>query len=211
MRTFVRESPTVCPSHALLLVLSASLAGCGSAPDTQASFGPPRPGAAAPVAAEEALVAPLYGRAASVDAALPLRQARLDAGDAALQNYEVSIAVRPGGSGEDEVVAAWMTGRNPVSTLTRIRLARSSDGGATFTDVPLQVPPASQHIQVDPVLEYDGVAGRFYLGGMGVDPSGQRTLWLAQTAGASAATFGAAALVPTTSALPDKPWRYPQE
>src|SRR5688572_10967634 len=81
MRTFVRESPTVRPSHALLLVLSASLAGCGSAPDTQASFGPSRAGAAAPVAAEEALVAPLYGRAASVDAALPLRQARLDAGD----------------------------------------------------------------------------------------------------------------------------------
>ena len=197
-------------SLATLVATACTLVACGQARDDRAAYGPPDPRATASPAAPEARVPPAYAPTGkATDATLALRQTRLDAGDATLQNWEVSLAVRAGASADaDEVVASWMTGRQApgVSTVTRMKLARSSDGGGTFAELPLAIPPQSQHIQVDPALELDAATGRFFLAGMGVATDGSRTLWISPSTGPGGAAFAPAAIVPTTNTLPDKPW-----
>lgn len=174
---------------ALLLAAALTvLTACAQVEPRPAGFGPPT---SAPLpfgksfrGKPERLPPPLLPSESRLDAAgLAFTQTRIDPLDPQLQHYEVQLITVPSAQGRPEgVAAAWMTGRSQPdgSTLTRLAVAYSADGGRSF--LPLSVPFSedSTAIQFDPTLAFDSDAQRLLVSVMEQTET-RRTVWLARS------------------------------
>jgi hypothetical protein len=198
----------------LVSAVLMTLAACVQVEPRPAGFGPPT---AAPLpfgkhytGEPERMPPPLLPSESRLDTAgLAFTQTRLDPLDPQLQHYEVQLVSVPSAQGRPEgVAAAWMTGRPQPdgSTLTRLAVAYSTEGGRSF--LPLAVPFSAEEaaIQFDPTLAFDTDAQRLLVGVM-EQTSTRRNLWLARSQqGAPESMLPGREVDPPTLPYVDKGW-----
>lgn len=126
------------------------------------------------------------------------------------QSWESSIVAvehDPSTSSDDEVVVTWMLGLSaPPLTDTRIGLATSRNGGATWTRGELAPPPNATNIQFDPMSTVNPLTGRIHLAAMSrhFTTANQNALWIADKASGAQAFAPSRTLRPATAT--DKGW-----
>ena len=201
---------------AILIAVLLS-AGCAT-PGAVDQFGPPTPAAqpehAIPVMAATERVAPGYlpSRSVPMPKAVRLQQTRIDALDPHVQNWEVELDLLRSGANsadEDELFAAWMTGRPGEGglTTTRVEFARSDDGGRSFTPVQVQSPISQTAIPFDPTVEFDPISRRTYVSIMEQEPAFLRKAWVARSEPGDSLRFARGVLVPRVeNEATDKGW-----
>ena len=141
---------------------------------------------------------------------LRVSRARLDTPDPQMQNYEVQLKVVPARNDRPEgVYAAWMTGRQQPdrSTLTRLALAYSANGGRNFQPIPSPFSDIPGTIHFDPTLEYDPATDSVLVSKLLMNADYKANLWMAKTLPGSPDRIGAGRVVEQPPHLSlDKGW-----
>jgi hypothetical protein len=129
-------------------------------------------------------------------------QVRVDKGT----SFSVETAALSLPSNPSEVFAAWYDGRQipgTPNTLTRLAMAASKDGGQTWNESLLDVPPELlSRIAADPMLTYDPRTGTVWLGGVSLGSNAGVFVYRKDP---GAASFGPPVTVIKDPAV-DKPW-----
>ncbi len=210
---------SVAARRAVLATTVAVCVGCAPVNRSLPAFGPeplqqlrPQPPHKAPKEPFISRIPPGYPVAVTLPAAkaIAVQRTRMDDGDPSTQNYEVHLEVigsDPDSPDGDELLAAWMTGtpRADGLTQTRLAVARSADGGASFAPVVLDFALEDQSLPFDPTVGVDPVTGIAYVAVLFQDAHFGRSLWAAASAGPGSAHFLPAVQVDAGTDL-DKNW-----
>ncbi len=193
----------------------ASVAACTPA-RTASNFGPPEPAPshATPTVPTPRPIARGYAPSWTIPfpKALELQQTRLDELDAQVQNWEIELELAstdPARPDNDELLAAWMTGRPGLGgrTSTELVAARSTDSARTFSRMDLQIPLPAPSIPFDPTIEFDRIANKAYISAMGQAASSTRSIWFAASPDGDNSTFAPGVIIPNVEGeFPDKGW-----
>jgi len=215
---FIRTRQTRTPMWRAVLFASLLLLGGGligawlNADGGLMGFGPtihpwPAEGKAA-VASKP--VPNVQARVLSVPRSKAISIRRVDPEIPASQSWESSIVAvdhDPSTASDDEVVVTWMLGLSaPPLTDTRIGLATSRNGGATWTRGELAPPPNATNIQFDPMSTVNPQTGRIHLAAMSrhFTTANQNALWIADKPAGAQAFAPSRTIRPATAT--DKGW-----